>query len=127
MCIRDRLTWERYMGGTHGFANMPTKKVSIWSGLKGAGGDMTCLLYTSPSPRDGLLSISSAASDVYKRQADLGALHGRHPRLRQYADEEGLDLVRAEGRRRGHDLSLIHISEPTRRTPLYFVGSVRCV
>src|SRR5665647_2803786 len=27
-----------------------------------------CLLYTSPSPRDGLLSNSSAASDVYKRQ-----------------------------------------------------------
>src|SRR5665647_1354952 len=27
-----------------------------------------CLLYTSPSPRDGLLSIRSAASDVYKRQ-----------------------------------------------------------
>src|SRR5665647_1039014 len=27
-----------------------------------------CLLYTSPSPRDGLLSIPSAASDVYKRQ-----------------------------------------------------------
>ncbi len=29
------------MGGTHGFANMPTKKASIWSGIQGAGGDMT--------------------------------------------------------------------------------------
>src|SRR5665647_2197197 len=27
-----------------------------------------CLLYTSPSPRDGLLSIRRQASDVYKRQ-----------------------------------------------------------
>ncbi len=39
--VPTQLTWERYMGGTHGFANMPTKKASIWSGLKGAGGDMT--------------------------------------------------------------------------------------
>ena len=29
------------MGGTHGFANMPAKKASIWSGLRGSGGDMT--------------------------------------------------------------------------------------
>ena len=39
--VPTQLTWERYMGGTHGFANMPTKKASIWSGLKGAGGDLT--------------------------------------------------------------------------------------
>ena len=39
--VPTQLTWERYMGGTHGFANMPTKKASIWSGLRGAGGDMT--------------------------------------------------------------------------------------
>lgn len=39
--VPTQLTWERYMGGTHGFANMPAKKASIWSGLKGAGGDMT--------------------------------------------------------------------------------------
>src|SRR5665647_556119 len=30
-----------------------------------------CLLYTSPSPRDGLLSIRRAASDVYKRQQPI--------------------------------------------------------
>lgn len=39
--VPTQLTWERFMGGTRGFANMPTKKASIWSGLKGAGGDMT--------------------------------------------------------------------------------------
>lgn len=39
--VPTQLTWERYMGGTHGFANMPAKKASIWSGLKGAGGEMT--------------------------------------------------------------------------------------
>ena len=39
--IPTQLTWERYMGGTHGFANMPQKKASICSGLSGAGGDMT--------------------------------------------------------------------------------------
>ncbi len=39
--VPTQMTWERYMGGTHGFANMPTKKASIWSGIRGAGGDMT--------------------------------------------------------------------------------------
>jgi hypothetical protein len=29
------------MGGTHGFANFPNRKATIWSGLRGAGGDMT--------------------------------------------------------------------------------------
>jgi phytoene dehydrogenase-like protein len=39
--VPTQLTWERYMGGTHGFANMPAKKSSIWAGLRGAGGDLT--------------------------------------------------------------------------------------
>jgi phytoene dehydrogenase-like protein len=39
--VPTQLTWERYMGGTHGFANMPKKKASFWSGIQGAGGDMT--------------------------------------------------------------------------------------
>jgi phytoene dehydrogenase-like protein len=39
--VPTQLTWERYMGGTHGFANFPNKKASIWSGLRGVGGDMT--------------------------------------------------------------------------------------
>jgi len=39
--VPTQLTWERYMGGTRGFANMPTKKVSLWAGMKGSGGDLT--------------------------------------------------------------------------------------
>jgi phytoene dehydrogenase-like protein len=39
--VPTQLTWERYMGGTHGFANFPNKKATIWSGLRGAGGDLT--------------------------------------------------------------------------------------
>jgi phytoene dehydrogenase-like protein len=39
--VPTQLTWERYMGGTRGFANMPAKKASIWSGIQGKGGDMT--------------------------------------------------------------------------------------
>lgn len=39
--VPTQLTWERYMGGTHGFANMPSKKASIWSGLSGSGGFQT--------------------------------------------------------------------------------------
>ena len=31
------MTWERYMGGTHGFAGMPNKKVNIIGGLIGRG------------------------------------------------------------------------------------------
>src|SRR5664279_3280762 len=87
----------------------------------------TCLLYTSPSPRDGLLSSSSAARDVYKRQ------RVEIPDLRRIPDlRDG--LVRRDGDITGRDqfaiiphLSLIHISEPTRRPPILFVGSARCV
>ena len=39
--VPTQITWERYMGGTHGFANFPKKKASIWSGLNGTGGDLT--------------------------------------------------------------------------------------
>jgi phytoene dehydrogenase-like protein len=39
--VATQLTWERFMGGTHGFANMPVKKASVWSGINGTGGDMT--------------------------------------------------------------------------------------
>ena len=35
------LTWERYMGGTHGFACMPTKKMSFLDALAGPGSGMT--------------------------------------------------------------------------------------
>src|SRR5665647_2122019 len=87
----------------------------------------SCLLYTSPSPRDGLLSIRRQASDVYKRQdehhaapvllAHAGHIGARHADAAHHVDvEEALPF-----------LSLIHISEPTRRTPLYSSASVRCV
>lgn len=39
--VPTQLTWERYMGGTRGFANMPARKASFWTGIRGAGGDMT--------------------------------------------------------------------------------------
>jgi len=39
--VPTQLTWERYMGGTHGFANFPAKKASILSGIRGTGGFMT--------------------------------------------------------------------------------------
>ncbi len=35
------MTWERYMGGTHGFANMPNKKTSIIGSLIGRGQETT--------------------------------------------------------------------------------------
>jgi phytoene dehydrogenase-like protein len=39
--VPTQLTWERYTSGTHGFANFPSRKAAFWSGLKGAGGDLT--------------------------------------------------------------------------------------
>jgi len=35
------MTWERYMGGTHGFTNGPVKKQSLLSNLFGVGFEMT--------------------------------------------------------------------------------------
>ncbi len=35
------MTWERYMGGTHGFAGMPNKKVNILASAFGKGWEMT--------------------------------------------------------------------------------------
>ncbi len=35
------MTWERYMGGTHGFANLPMKKFSFIGGMRGRGGEST--------------------------------------------------------------------------------------
>ncbi len=32
------MTWERFMGGTHGFNNMPNKKFSFITGMRGNGG-----------------------------------------------------------------------------------------
>ena len=35
------MTWERYMGGTHGFANMPNKKISLLGAIFGKTQEMT--------------------------------------------------------------------------------------
>lgn len=35
------MTWERYMGGTHGFAGMPNKKVNIMASVFGKGWETT--------------------------------------------------------------------------------------
>src|SRR5665647_1076348 len=86
-----------------------------------------CLLYTSPSPRDGLLSIRRQRQDVYKRQPlsvmvvgyELSEGHSE-PRER---DPIGSNFFLGEWGL----LSLIHISEPTRRTPLYSSAASRCV
>ena len=32
------MTWERFMGGTHGFNNMPNKKFGFITGMRGSGG-----------------------------------------------------------------------------------------
>src|SRR5665647_2058482 len=87
----------------------------------------TCLLYTSPSPRDGLLSISSAASDVYKRQPSPSSSVSASPSTSPSPSPGIPTCTVPYSPGTMADLSLIHISEPTRRTPLYFVGSVRCV
>lgn len=39
--VTTLLTWERYMGGTHGFANMPNKKPDIMGSLLGKGQEKT--------------------------------------------------------------------------------------
>lgn len=35
------ITWERFMGGTHGFANLPNKRFSFIGGMRGRGGEST--------------------------------------------------------------------------------------
>src|SRR5665647_3430426 len=68
MCIRDRSV------GCHeeirsGMALLVTDAAEAAEAIGDYGSDLApCLLYTSPSPRDGHLSIRRAASDVYKRQ-----------------------------------------------------------
>src|SRR5665647_3210151 len=105
----------------------PKHRTSSNADMKPPGGVRTCLLYTSPSPRDGHLSIRRQASDVYKRQdIDDGPVEVWDL---DDPDPEASDELkrRHEAPWWGPDLSLIHISEPTRRTPLYSSASVRCV
>src|SRR5665647_2107967 len=88
---------------------------------------LRCLLYTSPSPRDGHLSIRRQRQDVYKRQLKdrlagvvRGMLDGR-----SNAYVEAMNGMLQQVKRAA--LSLIHISEPTRRTPLYSSAASGCV
>src|SRR5665647_3506010 len=79
MCIRDRGYTQKAIVGGH--------KVYLKTGEYDDGRlgeiflDMhkDCLLYTSPSPRDGHLSIRRQRSDVYKRQGLHAESHRRRP------------------------------------------------
>src|SRR5665647_1114627 len=86
-----------------------------------------CLLYTSPSPRDGHLSIRRQRQDVYKRQVP----HAVAGSAAVSAGPTFVSTHRTADRfgcsRRAQGLSLIHISEPTRRTPIYSSAASRCV
>src|SRR5665647_2806668 len=78
-----------------------------------------CLLYTSPSPRDGHLSIRRQRQMCNKRQyAHHVRRCGEGPGLRP-GEARRPGQADPRGNNHGHGLSLIHISEPTRRTPLY--------
>src|SRR5680860_1674976 len=75
-------------------------------------------------------SRSSAASDVYKRQGEkvyvktFGPVQGQKVWRGELAEVRGGLIVVDDGSRtveiRLEDLSLIHISEPTRRTPISY-------
>ena len=41
MDVTTLLTWERFMGGTHGFANMPNKKMDILGSVIGRNQEKT--------------------------------------------------------------------------------------
>src|SRR5665647_3487933 len=69
MCIRDRLQvpWSyRHLVSCR--SRLLFVRRQVGSPQKIYESD-TCLLYTSPSPRDGLLSIRRQRQNVYKRQA----------------------------------------------------------
>src|SRR5665647_3308570 len=79
----------------------------------------SCLLYTSPSPRDGHLSIRRQRQMCIREQYWLrtsGKATAGHPYARRDNDVRTYSPLWMAKERL---LSLIHISEPTRRTPLY--------
>ena len=110
-----------------------TASSDVYKGQGGGGGVVFFLMIRRP-PRS-TLDRSSAASDVYKRQVQHGVVRtaanidkkwidspgqwlfsetlGRRCLLVNDADAAGVAELRY-GAARGHDLSLIHISEPTR-------------
>ena len=64
-------------------------------------------------PPRSTLDRSSAASDVYKRQAIIDA-EAKAATLREWAADFGVPLSHTVAVGDGANLSLIHISEPTR-------------
>src|SRR5665647_3311299 len=127
MCIRDSHYGHGKVEGFSAFFEVILLMVTCGYIIYEAVERIICLLYTSPSPRDGLLSIRRQRSDVYKRQP----LRPRQSRgifslLRSHSPDGHVRLYHLRSRGENH-LSLIHISEPTRRTPLYSSAAVRCV
>src|SRR5665647_815338 len=106
-CMRPRASVDPiYIAGRLRTASRPSRTCS-------------CLLYTSPSPRDGHLSIRRQRQMCIKRQVD-DLPHTVHeatsvgrPDIHRRTLADRLEAFQ------DLQLSLIHISEPTRRTPLY--------
>src|SRR5665647_2939102 len=74
MCIRDRQHPDLSLSISHASQQVTGFLQSLEILVQQGQPICSCLLYTSPSPRDGLLSIRRAASDVYKRQATSGPI-----------------------------------------------------
>src|SRR5665647_1098417 len=68
MCIRDRCQNYLNIDAPIALAIIVTFARSYFEIISGHGAGYLCLLYTSPSPRDGHLSIRRQRPDVYKRQ-----------------------------------------------------------
>src|SRR5665647_2661769 len=118
MCIRDRIRIERLLLRTRQVRTRADELIALRARLRAERAAAPCLLYTSPSPRDGHLSNSSAASDVYKRQDPDRAPAAADPPGPDAGGRADRLACAPAGRARRSSLSLIHISEPTRRTPL---------
>src|SRR5665647_2976623 len=127
MCIRDRFLSTYLRRPIRSMRPVQPPQRQVRCELNSRLQDSYCLLYTSPSPRDGLLSIRRQASDVYKRQISINIPSKANSIDASSSTATAASPVRIEFSSTGFILSLIHISEPTRRTPLYSSASVRCV
>src|SRR5665647_2586554 len=68
MCIRDSFYIRAKCNSVFGEWSAKNSFSTTNQSYVGIKNVQTCLLYTSPSPRDGLLSIRRQRQDVYKRQ-----------------------------------------------------------
>src|SRR5665647_2565835 len=127
MCIRDRFAIRQQNIKRFLAFSSISQAGYILLGFIGGNQLGICLLYTSPSPRDGLLSIRRQPSDVYKRQVCYSPAKYKEI-SRIFINFAGWIYPPWIYRwKSAWYLSLIHISEPTRRTPLYSSAAVRCV